>query len=167
MANPAHKKAAAEPCELIVKIERYEQTYYISEHGPDGRATSDEALIDIRGCIVAISRKLKQHLNERLDVSFACATSYSDTDRTPVSDNPFLLRMNLRKDHRGFMTYLPANAFWSISAMIDAERLTHIEARFDAPHYGSGGLLGVYLMPESTFRRLLHESSSLVSKDEI
>jgi hypothetical protein len=41
--------------------------------------------------------------------------------------------------------------------MIDAGRLTHIEARFDQPRYGTGDLLGVYLMPETKFRTLLAE----------
>ncbi len=168
MAKRARNNALPpEPRELIVKIDGYEQTYYISEHGLDGRATSDEALIDVQGRIIAISKKLKQHLNERLDVSFACATSYSENERTPVSDKPFLLPMNLRKDHRSFMTYLPAAAFWSIPEMIDAGRLTHIEARFSPPQYGSGNLVSVYLMPESKCQALIQERADLAVQSAI
>lgn len=158
MAKRASRKAPLpEPCELIVKIDGYEQTYYISEHGPGGRATSDEALIEIRGRIVSISRRHKQHLNQPIEVSFACATSYDENERTPLCDKPFLLLMNLGKRHRGFMAYLPVAAFWSIPGMIVAGRLTHIEAHFAPPRYGSGDLLGVYLMPESKFNELTAE----------
>lgn len=153
MARQKGKRpSASEPSSLIASIERYEQTYFISEHGLSGKATNDEALIEIQGRIVRISAEHKQHVAQPIEITFACAATYAAGERTPVSDQPFLLPMNLGKHQRSFMAYLPAAAFWSIPAMIEAGRLTHIEARFNRPRYGSGKLLGVYLMPESKFR---------------
>lgn len=83
--------------------------------------------------------------------------SYAAHERTPPSDRPFLLPMNLGKARRGFMAYLPAAAFWAVPGMIDAGRLTHIEARFEQPRYGSGDLFGVHLMSEAKFRSLVAE----------
>ena len=144
--------SASDPSSLVASIERYEQTYYISEHGPSGAETNDEALIEIQGRIVCISAGHTQHVAQPIEITFGCAATYAADERTPLSDKPFLLLMILRKHQRSFMAYLPAAAFWSIPAMIEAGRLTHIEARFNRPRYGSGKLLGVYLMPESKFR---------------
>lgn len=144
--------SASEPSWLIAGIERFEQTYFLSEHGSSRGATSDEALIEIQGRIVRISAEHTQHVEQPIEITLGCAATYAADERTPLSDKPFLVRMNLRKHQRSCMAYLPTVAFWSILAMIEAGRLTHIEARFDRPRYGSGNLLSVYLMPESKFR---------------
>lgn len=148
--RPRKKTAAPQICELVAAIERYEQTYYLSEYGTE-RAASDEALIEITGRIVRIAPKYRQHLEQPIEITFACATSYAVHERTPASDRPFLLPMNLGQARRGFMAYLPAAVLWALPNMIDGGRLTHIEARFNAPRYGSGSLRGVYLMPKSKF----------------
>jgi hypothetical protein len=151
MANRRRKKAPPpEPSELIARIERYEQTYYISEDRAHQCPVSDEALIDVEGSIVSISPKLKKHLGRPIEISFGCARSYPDDERTASGGKPFLLPMNLRKERCCFMAYLPSAAFWSIPGMIDAGRVTHIAARFSPPRYGSGGLLSVFLAPSSS-----------------
>jgi hypothetical protein len=59
------------------------------------------------------------------------------------------MSMNLRKNQRSFMVYLPSAAFWSIPQMIETGKVTHVAAWFAPLHRGSGDLSSVYLIPES------------------
>lgn len=143
------KQPPPEPQTLVARIESFEQTYYISDYRQHAVPVQDEAIIDIVGRIERISPKLKQHLDQRIDISLACSHGFSADDPTPRTDNPFLLPMRLSNRQRSCMAYVPAAAFWSIPSMIDTGKITHIEARFEPLHRGDGDLLSLYLMPAS------------------
>jgi hypothetical protein len=140
------KAPRPEPEKLIARIESFEQTYYI---GQLGKGAEDEALIDIVARIERVSPRHKQHLGELIDIRLACARSFNGDGPTAASDKPFLMFMNLSKNHRSLMAYLPSSPFWSIPQMIEAGRVTHIDVRFAPLHRGSGDLESVYLIPES------------------
>lgn len=143
-----------EPQTLVARIESFEQTYYISEYRQHAAPVQDEAIIEIVGRIERISPKLKQHLDQPIDISLACSRGFDLDDPTPPSDNPFLLPMRLSKRQRSCMAYVPAAAFWSIPNMIDTGRITHIEARFEPLHRGDGDLLSLYFLPVSKLAEL-------------
>lgn len=111
-------------------------------------------LIDIVARIEQASPRHKQHCGEQIGITLACAQTYNEEGRTPTSDKPFLLNMNLRKNNRSFMAYLPTAAFWAIPRMIDTGRITHVHAMFAPLHRGDSELLSVYLIPESKLDEL-------------
>ena len=143
------KPILIEPEMLIARIENFEQTYFISEQGEHREPAADEALIEINGRIETITPRHKQHLHRSVAITLACAALFGIKERTPASDDPYLVSVNLRKDRCSIMAYLPAHAFWSIPSMIDTGRVTHVEARFSPTRYGSGALLSIQLVPQS------------------
>lgn len=148
------KATPPSPEMLVARIESFEQTYYISEYRTRGARVDDEALIDIIARIERTSPRHKQHCGEEIGISLACAQTYNEEGRTPTSDRPFLLSMNLKKNNRSFMAYLPGGAFWAIPRMIETGRVTHIHAMFAPLQRGHGELLSVYLIPESKLDEL-------------
>lgn len=152
--NLRKKVPPPQPEMLVARIESFEQTYYISEYRTRGAGADDEALIDIVGLIERTSPRHKQHCGEQIGITLACAYTYNKEGSTPTSDKPFLLNMNLRKNNRSFMAYLPSVAFWAIPRMIDTGRVTHIHAMFAPLHRGDSELLSVYLIPESKLDEL-------------
>lgn len=143
------KAPPPQPEMLVARIESFEQTYYISEYRSRGARADDEALIEIVARIEQISPRHKKHCGEQIGITLACAHTYNEEGSTPTSDKPFLLNMNLRKNIRSFMAYLPTAAFWAIPRMIDIGRVTHVHAMFAPLHRGNSELLSVYLIPES------------------
>lgn len=59
------------------------------------------------------------------------------------------MSVQLRKKGCSLAGYLPADAFWSLPAMISSGAITHIEARFDRPRYGRGDLQSLYFATDS------------------
>lgn len=143
-----------QPEMLVARIKSFEQTYYISGYRSRGARADDEALIDIVARIERVSPRHKQHCGEQIAISLACAHTYNEDGPMPTSDKPFLLMMNLRKNQRSFMAYLPSAAFWAIPRMIDTGRVTHVHAMFAPLHRGDSELLSVYLIPESKLGEL-------------
>lgn len=148
------KAPTPQPEMLVARIESFEQTYYISEYRTQGARADDEALIDIVARIEHVSPRHMQHCGEQIGITLACAHTYNEEGSTPTSDKPFLLNMNLRKNNRSFMAYLPSAAFWAIPRMIDAGSVTHIHAMFAPLHRGDSELLSVYLIPKSKLSEL-------------
>lgn len=135
------KSPASESLVLLVEIGEVSHCYYIAEtHGENGRV-EDEAITSILGHIADIDGALKRFLGQRIDMSFICARSFSRKEPRPTADKPFLLPIQLRKDTCSLAAYLPAGAYWSLPAMISTGAITHVEARFDKPLYGTGDLL--------------------------
>lgn len=152
--NMRKKAPPPSPEMLVARIESFEQTYYISEDQTCGARAEDEALIDIVARIERISPRHRQHCGQQIDITLACAQSFNEEGRTPTSDRPFLLFMNLKKNQRSFMAYLPSAAYWAISRMIDSGKVTHIHAMFAPLHRGHSELLSVYLISESKLDEL-------------
>lgn len=134
---------------LVARISGIQQAYFISQYRMRGEHVDDEAMIDVLGTIEFISPRLKQHLGAPIEMSFACARTYNSAGPTPTSDKPVLLTMNLRKNNRSFLAYLPSAPYWSIPNMIAIGSVTHVHAMFAPITRGSGELLSVYLLPEA------------------
>jgi hypothetical protein len=148
------KVPRSEPEMLVARIESFEQTYYLSEYRTHGAQVDEEALIDIVARIERTSPRHKAHCGEHIGISLACAQTYREGGLTPASDRPLLLSMNLKKNNRSFMAYLPSAAFWAIPRMIETRNVTHIHVMFAPLHRGHGELLSVYLIPESKLDEL-------------
>ena len=138
-----------EPSSLTAKIETVERSYFISADAEQQSPVSDEATIDIVGRIEWISPDLKQHLGEEIGISVVCARTFERDGRTPPSDKPFLLTVNLRQGGSSMMAYLPADAFWALPQLIASSAITHVQARFEPPYYGSGALLSLHFASAS------------------
>ena len=106
-------------------------------------------MIDIVALIERTSPRHKHHCGEPIDITLACAQTFKDDTQTPSGERPLLLSMNLRKNQRSLMAYLPSTAYWAIPQMIESGRITHIQAMFAPLMRGHGKLLSVYLMPEA------------------
>lgn len=135
--------------EMTIVIGRFEQTYYISDCRRSGGRMEDEAIIEVAGRIQAIDAAYKRHLGRDIEMTFIRSRSFSAEDDTPTTDHPFLLTVVLKKDHCSLMGYLPADAFWALPSMISSGSITHVEARFDKPHYGSASLISLHFTPAS------------------
>jgi hypothetical protein len=143
------KSHASQPEVLIAKIEGVQRAYSISENGGDLTRVDDEAVLDIVGRIEDISRPRRRYIGERIEMSFICSRSFARSEPTRPTDKTFLLSVELRKGRCSLMAYLPADAFWALPSMISSGGVTHIEARFDRPHYGTGDLLSVHFASAS------------------
>lgn len=143
-----------ETFDLTATIERVEQTYYISENRGHKEPVEDEAIIDITGTISMISPAYKQHHGREIEVSVIRARSFTDDGPTPITDKPFLLTVNLRKNRCSAMAYIPADAFWALPGMISSGAVTHIMVRFDKPWRGTATLLSLYFAPLSKIEAL-------------
>lgn len=137
------KQRPPEPGRLVATIETVEHSYYVSQYREHGNWFDDEAILDVIGKIEEISPRHKRHLGRRIEMSFACSRRFTK-EATEPEGKPFLLNVNLKKDRCSFMAYLPADAFWALPGMIASKAVTHIEARFSEPHYGSADLLSVH-----------------------
>jgi len=144
-----------EPEQLVARIESFEQTYYLSEDRTHREPVQDEAVIEIIAAIEWVTSRHKQHVGEKIEISLLCAQSFGAEEPHEVRSHPFLLMMNLRKNIRSCMAYLPANAFWSIPQMIEAGRVTHVHLMFEPLNRGSSTLLSVYLIPETKVADLI------------
>jgi len=143
------KPRPPEPEILVAAIEGMESTYYISELRGEVRHVDDEAILDIVGRIERHDRRRSQYLGQRIEISLVCARSFGAEASTTPTGRPFLMSVQLRKGACSLMAYLPADAFWSLPAMISSGAVTHVEARFDKPRYGSGDLQSLYFATAS------------------
>lgn len=77
-------------------------------------------------------------------MAFICARSFDGKELTLRVDKPLLLQLELRKNQRSLMVYLPGDAFWGLSRVIAAGLVTHVEASFSGLRYGTADLLSVH-----------------------
>lgn len=147
------KTPPPDPELLVARIESFEQSYYIAQDRARDPSVADEALINLTAIIEDISKRLKKHLGEKIEITLGCSNLVEGSHPAAARDQPFLLMMNLRKDYRGCMVYMPRDPFWAIPRMIETGRVTHIEARFAPIRYGDGELLSLHFMPQPTTDR--------------
>lgn len=140
------RKTATEPPldSLTARIEAVAQTYFIAADGHAGSRVEDEAILNITSMIEAIGPRHQRFLGQMLEMSFLCARSFASKEPTPKADKPVLLPLELRKDRRSLMVYLPSDAFRGLSRMIPAGLITHVEASFSGLRYGAADLLSVH-----------------------
>lgn len=148
------KPQPPEPEILVAAIESVAQTYYISELSGEVRQVEDEATLEIVGRIEHLDRSRSQYLGAQIDISLLCARSFGGETPSSPTGKPFLMSVQLRKKGCSLAGYLPADAFWSLPAMISSGAITHIEARFDRPRYGSGDLQSLYFATASKLTEL-------------
>ncbi|HEX8511637.1 MAG TPA: hypothetical protein VF688_00870 [Allosphingosinicella sp.] len=145
------RKTAAEPPPdwLTARIEAVAQTYFIAADGHAGSRVEDEAILNIKSVIEAIGPRHQRFLGQPLEMDFICARSFASKVPTPKADKPVLLPLELRKDRRSLMVYLPSDAFWGLSRMIPAGLITHVEASYSGLRYGTAELLSVHCTRKS------------------
>lgn len=129
---------------IVVEIEAVEQTYYISEDTEHSSSIGDEALIKVNSRIIRASPPHARFLDQSLELTLGCARSFDQKGACEGYGNPAMLFMNLHKNHRSWMAYLPGDAFWAIPRMIEVGSVTNVELRFKPLHYGSAPLLSIY-----------------------
>jgi hypothetical protein len=144
------KKASPPPPPeaLTVRIVTVAQTYFIAADGDKGSRVEDEAILSVMGVIEYIGPRYQRFTGQSLQMAFVCARSFQKKELTPRADKPVLLPLELRKDRRSLMAYLPSDAFWALSPMIAARDLTHVQARFAGLRYGTADLLSVHFTQE-------------------
>jgi hypothetical protein len=140
------RKTATEPPpdSLTVRIESVAQTYFIAADSHAGFRVEDEAILKIKSVIEAIGPRHQRFLGQPLEMDFICARSFASKEPTPKADKPMLLPLELRKDRRSLMVYLPSDAFWGLSGMVSAGLISHVEASFSGLRYGTADLLSVH-----------------------
>jgi hypothetical protein len=129
---------------LTARIDTVAQTYFIAADDHAGSRVEDEAILNIVGVIESIGPRHQRFLGQPLEMAFICATLFEGKHPTPKADKAVLLPLELRKDRRSLMAYLPSDAFWALSRMIPERLITHVEARFSGLRYGTADLLSVY-----------------------
>jgi hypothetical protein len=139
------KLASATREKMVAKIISMRRSSYISEQRSSGGFVDDEAMIELVGEIAFISKRHKKEIGKPIDITLACARRFENEG--PPTNRPFLVMMNLRKDQRSLMAYLPADAFWGMPAVLSSDQECCIEAWFEPTRSGSGALLSLWLGP--------------------
>lgn len=137
IADPEHR--------LLARIGSTKFSYSISTRSSrlGKELIDDEAIIQIDAEISEIEPSQSQHLARRLSCSLVCARTFPEG--APVATGkPILLSMNLRKDARTMLAYLPGDAFWAIQSRIEAGTLAFIEAYYERPSRGAGHLTALH-----------------------
>jgi hypothetical protein len=129
---------------LLAGIRSCSLSYFISSHGADSRATGDEAIIEIGAEIISIIPKKPEHIGKELNCSLISSHTYRSGESGEPYTAPHLHGLNLRKDARSLLAYLPTDVFWGVLPDFRNGKLKFIEARFGKPRYGSGELISLY-----------------------
>jgi hypothetical protein len=135
---------APPPDSLTARIETVAQTYFVAVDGHAGSRVEDEAILNITSVIESIGPRHQRFVGQPLEMDVICARSFAGKELTPKADKPMLLPLELRKDRRSLMVYLPSDAFWGVSRMTSAGLITHVEASFSGLRYGTADLLSVH-----------------------
>jgi hypothetical protein len=136
--------AVPPPDSLTARIETVAQSYFIAADGHAGSRVEDEAILNIKSVIEAIGPRHQRFLGQPLELDFICARSFAGKEPTPKADKPVLHLLELRKDRRSLMVYLPSDAFWGLCRTISGGLITHVEASFSGLRYGTADLLSVH-----------------------
>jgi hypothetical protein len=142
-----HKWPIAEH-HLYADIRAASFTYFIASHG-SARTTEwieDEAIIELDAEIAKIEPLQPEHVGKQIECSLVCSRSFSreKSSETPAG-MPFLYSIILRRNGRSMLAYLPADAFWTVQAQLQAGTLKHLEASYQRPARGSSDLTSLYL----------------------
>lgn len=104
---------APPPDSLTARIDTVAQTYFIAADGRTGSRVEDEAILNITSVIESIGPRHQRFVGQPLEMDIICARSFARRELTPTADKPMLLSLELRKDRRSVMVYLPGDAFWA------------------------------------------------------
>lgn len=129
---------------LLAGIRSCSFSYFISSNGNEFRATGDEAIIEIGTEIIGIVPKRREHIGKEFNCSLISAHSYHSGETGHPYTAPLLYSLNLRKDARSLLAYLPTDVFWGALPDFRSGKLKYIEARFGKHRYGLGGLNSLY-----------------------
>jgi hypothetical protein len=139
----AKKRPDSAPVEterLTAKIISSSRSYYISQS--DG-SVGDEGLLQISGEIFSASEKHRNHIGCPIAITLAGARSFGEQEEG--QGRPFKVMMNLRKNQRSLMAYLPADAFWALPQLIADEPDPVVDVTFQRLTRGSWALLSVFV----------------------
>ncbi len=141
-----HGTAVNSEHRLVARICSSKFSYFISirDPGPDKRLIDDEAIIEIDSEISEIEPLQTQHLAQRLSCSIVCARTFAKASPQSSGGYPLFLSMNLKKNSRSTLAYLPGDAFWAIQSRLEAGKLAFIEASYERPTRGSGDLKSLH-----------------------
>lgn len=138
------KRLAREPEErLVAAIISSTQSYYLSQHD-DGAPINDEAITTLQCEITEIDDRHRQHAGEAIDLALVCSRRFCD-DKVPQPGRPLLLHLNLRKNQRSLLSYIPEDAYWALPTMLTRPADPCIELAFDRLHRGSGSLRSLWI----------------------
>lgn len=144
--STARRGPVTDTYQLVAVIEQSIFSYYVSEaRASDDHLTDDEAILDVSARIEQISAPYKNHLHQLLDISLVTAQRFRE--RKPEAPPAALHTLALRKDHRGFLSYLPRDAFWALLPRLENGSLGVIEVRFERLLRGSGAIASLYFRP--------------------
>lgn len=137
-ADPEHR--------LVARICSSKFSYFISirDPGPGDQLIDDEAVIEIDAEISEIEPSQTQHLAQRLSCSIVCARTFSRAPPQKSGGHPLFLSVNLKKNNRSTLAYLPGDAFWTIQSRLEAGTLSFLEASYEKPTRGSGDLRSLH-----------------------
>lgn len=162
MTSPSAKKRArrslppAEPERLVATVSSISRSYFISDHRSKDISVDDEAITSVQGQIISISKRHRKHIGEQVEVSFCCARRFDGTEGSGLG-KPFLVGVNLRKNQRSLMAYLPADAYWNLPELIASHVDFRIEASFEPIRWGSASLLSLWFGSRSELAEISPE----------
>jgi hypothetical protein len=135
-----------------VRITSYKRKYYISrtDRGDETTRTDDEAQLEIRGTIVAITPAQKKHLDAAMEISLLCAQDYSPGSNKA---SPFFGSVTLRGSQRSALAYLPPKPFWELPGLI-SEGSNWLCLGWSAIHRGWGEVTSVFVGDEADLEQL-------------
>jgi hypothetical protein len=131
---------------LVAEIETNNFSYFIKSHElVQGKRIDDEAIIELNARILKIEPFQPNHLGQRIGCSLICSRSFhQDSSGERPNEHVFLCTINLRKDGRSMLAYLPADAFWGLKATLDVRALKYFEASYEKPLRGSSELISLH-----------------------
>jgi hypothetical protein len=123
-------------------------SYFISNHGPQQapRRVDDKAIIHLDAEIAKIEPREPKLVGPHLECSLVCARRYSDEAQEQSNGQPMLYSIQLRRNARSLLAYLPSDAFWAVQSQLAVGTLKRIEVSYTKPTRGLSELISLHLL---------------------
>jgi hypothetical protein len=142
---------------LIGSVLDWRASYFIGQY-TDKATIDDEAITNLACQIVEADPRHRQHIGQIMEVSLVCASRYSVDRDDPA--RPSLFYVTLRKNQRSVLSYLPADAYWSLPTLLTRPTDPCIELSFERLHRGTGELRSLWI---GSYKQLIEDHAAIAA----
>ena len=93
-----------------------------------------------------------------MEISLVCARRYSADRDEP--GRPSLFYVTLRKNQRSVLSYLPADAYWSLPTLLTRPADPCVELSFERLHRGTGELRSLWI---GSYKQLIEDHAAIAA----
>jgi hypothetical protein len=153
------RRATSVPEErLVAKVCDWGSSYYIGQHTYEA-PIDDEAITTLRCEIIETESRHRQHIGQPIEIALVCSRRYSSEHKE--GGHPSLFYTNLRKNQRSLLSYLPADAYWSLPDLLKRSADPCAELSFQRLHRGTGVLRSLWI---GDYEQLLQDRADIAER---